>query len=124
MRQTGALPKRRRDEIPVLDTAAVRRRERAQGKAHELLDDALGAFFEGRYVAAEKASARAMELGDTSALHPIIAARSAHELREYEKRDAYLSAAEGRTAGDSTMRLMAAAKFMLDQRGPGGALTG
>lgn len=98
------------------------RLERAQIKARELLDDALGAFFEGHYAAAEKASARAMELGDTSALHPIIAARSAHELREYEKRDAYLSAAEGKTAGDATMRLMAATKFMLDQRDSRGAL--
>ncbi|MDO8812891.1 MAG: heme biosynthesis HemY N-terminal domain-containing protein [Gallionella sp.] len=98
------------------------RLERAQIKARELLDDALGAFFEGHYAAAEKASARAMELGDTSALHPIIAARSAHELREYEKRDAYLSAAEGKSAGDATMRLMATAKFMLDQRDPRGAL--
>ncbi|MDD5383334.1 MAG: heme biosynthesis HemY N-terminal domain-containing protein [Gallionella sp.] len=98
------------------------RLERAQTKARELLDDALGAFFEGHYAAAEKASARAMELGDTSALHPIIAARSAHELREYEKRDTYLSAAEGKTAGDSTMRLMAATKFMLDQRDSRGAL--
>ena len=98
------------------------RLERAQGKARELLGDALNAFFEGHYAAAEKASARAMELGDTSALHPIIAARSAHELREYEKRDAYLSAAEGKTAGDSTMRLMAATKFMLDQRDSRGAL--
>ena len=98
------------------------RLERAQGKARELLDDALNAFFEGRYAAAEKASARAMELGDTSALHPIIAARSAHELREYEKRDAYLSVAEGKTPGDSTMRLMAATKFMLDQRDSRGAL--
>ncbi|OGS81245.1 MAG: heme biosynthesis protein HemY [Gallionellales bacterium GWA2_55_18] len=98
------------------------RLERARGKARELLDDALGAFFEGHYAAAEKASARAMELGDTSALHPIIAARSAHELREYEKRDAYLSAAEGKSAGDATMRLMATAKFMLDQRDPRGAL--
>ena len=97
------------------------RMERAQAKARELLDDALSAFFEGRYAAAEKASAHAMELGDTSALHPIIAARSAHELHEYEKRDAYLSATEGK-AGDSTMRLMAAAKFMLDQRDPRGAL--
>src|SRR5574340_611948 len=42
------------------------RLERAQGKARELLDDALGAFFEGHYAAAEKASARAMGLGDTS----------------------------------------------------------
>ncbi|WP_435627551.1 heme biosynthesis HemY N-terminal domain-containing protein [Candidatus Ferrigenium straubiae] len=98
------------------------RMERAQGKARELLGEALNAFFEGHYAAAEKASARAMELGDTSALHPIIAARSAHELREYEKRDAYLSAAEGKTAGDSTLRLMATAKFMLDQRDSRGAL--
>ncbi|MDO8466315.1 MAG: heme biosynthesis protein HemY [Gallionella sp.] len=98
------------------------RMERAQTKARELLGDALNAFFEGHYAAAEKASARAMELGDTSTLHPIIAARSAHELREYEKRDAYLSAAEGKAAGDSTMRLMAAAKFMLDQRNPHAAL--
>jgi len=98
------------------------RLERAQGKARELLDDALGAFFEGRYAAAEKAAARAMELGDTSALHPIIAARSAHELRDYEKRDAYLSAAEGKSAGDTTMRLMATTKFMLDQREPRAAL--
>ncbi len=98
------------------------RMERARGKARKLLDDALNAFFEGHYAAAEKASARAMELGDTSVLHPIIAARSAHELREYEKRDAYLSAAEGKTAGDSTLRLMAAAKFMLDQRDTRGAL--
>ena len=98
------------------------RLERAQTKARELLDDALGAFFEGRYGAAEKAAARAMELGDTSALHPIIAARSAHELRDYEKRDAYLSAAEGQSVGVDTMRLMATAKFMLDQRDPRAAL--
>ena len=98
------------------------RMERAQTKARELLGDALNAFFEGHYAAAEKASARAMELGDTSALHPIIAARSAHELREYEKRDAYLAAAGDKAAGDSTMRLMASAKFMLDQRNPYAAL--
>ena len=98
------------------------RLERAQAKARELLDESLGAFFEGRYAAAEKASARAMELGESSALYPIIAARSAHELREYEKRDTYLSAAEGKTMGDSTMRLMATTKFMLDQRDPRAAL--
>lgn len=98
------------------------RLERAQAKARELLDESLGAFFEGRYAAAERASARAMELGDTSALHPIIAARSAHELREYEKRDTYLSAVEGKAAGDTTMRLMATAKFKLDQHDPHAAL--
>jgi HemY protein len=98
------------------------RLERAQVKVRALLDKELGAFFEGRYAAAEKAAARAMELGDTSALHPIIAARSAHELREYKKRDAYLAAAEGRTIAGSTMRLMTTSKFLLDQRNPRGAL--
>lgn len=98
------------------------RKERARSRTQDLLDEELGAFFEGRYAAAEKAAARAMELGDTSALHPIIAARSAHELREFKKRDAYLSVAAGKTIGDSTMRLMTSSKFMLDQRDPRGAL--
>jgi HemY protein len=98
------------------------RLERAQAKTRALLEDALGAFFEGRYAAAEKAAAHAMELGETSALHPIIAARSAHELREYEKRDTYLSAAESKSAGDTTMRLMTTAKFALDQHDPHAAL--
>lgn len=98
------------------------RQERAQAKGRKLLDESLAAFFEGRYAAAERASAQAMELGDASALHPIIAARSAHELHEYEKRDAYLAAAEGKSVGDSTMRLMATSKFMLDQRDPQAAL--
>lgn len=99
------------------------RLNRTQAKAREMLEEVLGAYFEGRYAAAEKAATRAMELGETSALYPIVAARSAHELREYKKRDAYLSAAEGKTIGDPTMRLIAASKFMLDQRNPGAALS-
>jgi HemY protein len=99
------------------------RTELAQSKARTLLEDELGAFFEGRYADSEKAANRAMELGDTSALHPIVAARSAHELREFKKRDAYLSAAEGKTDGDATMRLVTTGKFLLDQRDPRGALT-
>lgn len=98
------------------------RLERVQAKAHELLDEALCAYFEGRYAEAKKASAHAMELGEPSSLYPIIAARSAHELREYEQRDAYLSAVEDKSAGETTMRLMATAKFMLDQRDPHAAL--
>ncbi len=98
------------------------RLERAQAKTRELMDETLSAFFEGRYAAAERAAARAMELGDTSALHPIIAARAAHELREYDKRDAYLEAAASKPAGDSTMRLLATTRFMLDQHDPRAAL--
>ena len=98
------------------------RLQRAQAQLRELLNEMLGAYFEGRYAEAEKAAERAMALGETSALHPIIAARSAHELREYNKRDGYLSAAKGKSIGDSTMRLMATTKFMLDQRNPRAAM--
>lgn len=95
---------------------------RAQEKSHRLLEKVLGIFFEGRYAAAEKAATHAMEAGERSTLYPIIAARSAHELREYKKRDAYLSAVEGKRTGDTSMRLMAESKFMLDQRNPRAAL--
>jgi len=111
--------------LTVLDLPAQVRKfrlGRAQARARGLLDEALSAFFEGRYADAEKAAARAIEMGGTSALLSIIAARSAHELREFTKRDAYLAATEGRKIGDSTMRLMAATKFMLDQHDPRAAL--
>ncbi len=96
--------------------------ERAQVRAQKLLDESLNLFFEGRYAAAEQVSRRAIETGEASALHPIIAARAAHELGEFEKRDAYLSSTESQSVGESTMRLMAKSKFMLDQRDPRAAL--
>ena len=98
------------------------RLDRTKAKARRLLDEELGAFFEGRYADSEKTANRAMKLGDSSAVHSIIAARSAHELHEYKKRDAYLSAADGKTSGDNSMRLMTTGKFLLDQHDPQGAL--
>ncbi len=98
------------------------REERAQNKGRTAMMEALTAFFEGRYATAEKAAVRAMELGDKSGLNHIIAARSAHELREFGKRDTYLASAEGKAVGESTMRLMAQTEFMLDQKLPQSAL--
>ena len=98
------------------------REARDHAKSQALLTDALNAYFEGRYAAAERAAVHAMELGDTTVLHPILAASSAHELREFDKRDEYLAMAESKDVGDSTMRLMATTKFMLDQRDPEAAL--
>lgn len=98
------------------------REQRDHEKSQALLNAALNAFFEGRYAAAERAAVHAMESGDTSVLHPILAASSAHELREFDKRDEYLAMAESKDAGDATMRLMATTKFMLDQRDPQAAL--
>ena len=98
------------------------RAERARSKGRMAMMEALGAFFEGRYATAEKAAVRAMESGENSGINPIIAARAAHELREFGKRDAYLAAAEGRTVGESTMRLLTQTKFNLDQHQPQAAL--
>ena len=98
------------------------RAERAKSKGRSAMMEALGAFFEGRYAAAEKAAVRAMELGENSGINPIIAARAAHELREFDKRDTYLGAAKGKTIGEDTMRLMATTKFNLDQHQPQSAL--
>jgi HemY protein len=98
------------------------REERAGSKGRTAMMDALQAYFEGRYAAAEKAAVRAMELGEKSGLNPIVAARAAHEQREFDKRDAYLAQAEGRTVGESTMRLMAKTEFLLDQKQPQSAL--
>ncbi|MBI5437071.1 MAG: heme biosynthesis protein HemY [Nitrosomonadales bacterium] len=98
------------------------RTERAKSKGRSAMMEALGAFFEGRYAAAEKAAVHAMELGENSGINPIIAARAAHELREFDKRDTYLDAAKGKTIGEATMRLMATTKFNLDQHQPRSAL--
>lgn len=91
-------------------------RELSQGRTAMM--EALSAFFEGRYAAAEKAAVRAMNSGDKSGINPIIAARSAHELREFDKRDHYLANSEGKSVGESTMRLIAKTEFMLDEKQP------
>lgn len=94
------------------------REQRALGKGRAAMMEALTAFFEGRYAAAEMAAVRAMESGEKSGINPIIAARSAHELREFDKRDSYLASTAGKSVGESTMRLIAQTEFMLDQKQP------
>jgi len=94
------------------------REQSAHSGGRAAMMEALTAFFEGRYAAAEKAAVRAIEAGEHSGIIPIIAARSAHELREYDKRDRYLANTAGKSVGESTMRLIAQTEFMLDQKQP------
>jgi HemY protein len=98
------------------------REERASSKGRNAMMEALKAYFEGRFAAAEKAAVRAINLGEKSGLNSIVAARAAHELHEFERRDTYLADAEGKTVGESTMRLMAKTEFLLDQKQPQSAL--
>ncbi len=92
-----------------------RERHRRENARSSMLD-AVSAFFEGRYGRAEKAAARAMESTETPALGAVVAARAAHEMRQYDARDAYLARAERIAPDAAALRAVAAAGMLLDQR--------
>lgn len=98
------------------------RKERNEAKRRIAMMEALDAFLEGRYAAAERQASRALELGDMTPATPIIAARAAHELREFDRRDAYLAAGAAQLEKAPAMRFLTLAKFHLDQREPEAAL--
>ncbi|HEV7477790.1 MAG TPA: heme biosynthesis HemY N-terminal domain-containing protein, partial [Burkholderiales bacterium] len=96
---------------------ARRRRERA----HAALAAALQAYYEGRYVRAEKEAAEAFEGGQATGVAALLAARAAHQMRDFERRDRWLERAEG--AGESTQaaRLVSRAELALEERDYGAA---
>ncbi len=85
-------------------------------KAHQAITQALHEFFSGRFARAEKAAKSAMALGEQPGLSAMLAARAAHELRAFERRDAYLAqGAEHLPAGDM-MKVITEADLLLEQR--------
>jgi len=89
----------------------ARRREQARTS----LLEALREYFAGRYGRAEKAAAVAMESGEQPQLAAVLAARSAHELRAWERRDQYLERAGGTDPGADIMRVVTEAELLLEQ---------
>jgi HemY protein len=87
----------------------ARRKESAQA----MLTEALREFFAGRYGRAEKAAAAALDLGDHPGLAGVLAARAAHELRAWERRDAYLVRA-ARSSQDDLARIVTEAEQLLE----------
>lgn len=96
---------------------ARRRRERA----HAALAQALQAYYEGRYARAEKQAALAFEAGPAPGVAALLAARAAHQMREFQRRDRWLDRADG--AGDSLQaaRLVSRAELALEERDFGAA---
>ena len=92
------------------------RARRVRGKAHAMMLEALHAFFEGRYGRAEKSAAAVMESGESPALAAVLAARAAHEMRHYERRDGYLAHAAKLAPEDAVMRAVTTADMLLEQR--------
>src|SRR3989449_357867 len=89
-----------------------RRRERA----HAALAAALQAYYEGRYARAEKEAAAAFEAGPTPGLAALLAARAAHQMRDFERRDRWLERAEEAGEGLQAARLVSRAEFALEER--------
>jgi len=100
--------------LPAQVRAFRERRKREQ--AQSALADALQCYFEGRYARAEKTAALAWEAGSAPGIAALIAARSAHQLREFERRGQWLERAEA--AGESlhAARLLTQAELALDER--------
>ncbi len=92
------------------------RERRRVERAYRMLGEALRAFFEGRYVRAEKAATALIETREFGGFAGVIAARAAHELRAYDRRDRYLARASYYTDEDQTMRAIAQAELLLQGR--------
>ncbi len=100
----------------------VYREARRQQKAHEAITLALHEFFSGRYARAEKAAKAAMSLGGQPGLAAMLAARAAHELRAYERRDAYLAQGAAHLPAADIMKVVTQAELLLKDRRAADAL--
>ncbi len=94
---------------------ALYRQRQSEKRASRALRSAVQAHFEGRYGHAERDAEEAQELPETAGLAALVAARSAHRLREYGRRDAWLRRAEA-DSGLRAARLMTEAECLVDAR--------
>jgi len=91
------------------------RAERAKAKLRQALNDALLAFFQGRYASAEKSASAALAGDETKGVAAIIAARSAHELGRFSEREQFLDQAKGAAPEVDQARLTTLADLLVSQ---------
>jgi len=91
------------------------REERSRSKSRHALNDALLAFFQGRYASAEKSAASALGGEETKGVAAIIAARSAHELGRFSEREQFLDQAKGAAPEVDQARLTTLADLLVSQ---------
>lgn len=92
------------------------KRERRQEKARAAMLEGLMAYAEGRHGKAEKLAVAALEMHESPELNALLAARAAHEMKAYDRRDAYLEQAERLAPDAPVARLMTQAELLLDER--------
>jgi HemY protein len=91
---------------------ARRRGERAQAA----LSAALQSYYEGRYARSEKEASYAFEAGASPGLAALIAARAAHQMRDFERRDRWLERAQDTSETLRSACLVTKAELALDER--------
>jgi HemY protein len=91
------------------------RTERQRSRLRVALNDALLAFFQGRYASAEKSAAAALTSDETKGVAAIIAARSAHELGRFSEREQFLDHVKGAEPGVDQARLTTLADLLVSQ---------
>jgi HemY protein len=91
---------------------ARRRRERA----HAALAAALLAYYEGRYTRAEKEASLAFDNGPNRGLAALLAARAAHQMRDFQRRDLWLERAGSAGHDTQSAVLVSRAELALEDR--------
>jgi len=94
---------------------AYRARRRSE-RANAALATALQAFYEGRYARAEKEAAIAFEYGTVPGVAALLAARAAHQLRDFERRETWFERASAAGESVQTAQVMSQAEIALDER--------
>jgi HemY protein len=92
------------------------RESRRAERGHGALLEALRAHFEGRHAQAEQRALAAAEAGVAPGLAAVLAARAAHELRAFERRDAHLARAAELGPDERSTQRMAAAEALAAER--------
>ena len=102
-------------------TVSAWRARRRRERAHAALAAALQAYYEGRYARAEKEAAVAFDGGPAPGVAALLAARAAHQMRDFERRDRWLERADGAGEGLQAARLVSRAELALEDRDFAGA---
>jgi HemY protein len=97
-------------------TVRAYRARRRNERATAAFAAALQAYYEGRYARAEKEAAVAFENGATPGVAALLAARAAHQLRDFERRETWFERAAAAGEPVQTAQIMSLAEIALDER--------
>lgn len=101
--------------VAIPERVRLYRAERERTRRRQSLNEALLAFFQGRYASAERSAVDALLGEETKGVAAIIAARSAHELGRFREREQFLDQAKGTAPAVDQARLTTLADLLVSQ---------